>query len=231
MDQIALQQLIAAYRPSASTLERLRTVDLVGIVGPSASGKTTLIEQAMELDRALRLVIVDTSRPPRPGERDGVDYYFRTQAEMLQRIERREYVQVAPSVLGDLYATAPESYTTQGIAVMAIIADAMPVFRALPFKTLRSVFVVPPSWDVWQTRLLQHDFTSDQLAKRFAEARHSFTFALTDPATTIVVNDDLTTAAQAFLSLTRNESPASDPVSRQQGREIVTSMLARLETA
>ena len=125
---------IQPYTPAPHVLDRLRQVDFVAVIGPTSVGKTTIINAAMAREPLLSLVLNNTTRPPRPGEREGVDYLFRTREAMEARIAKGEYVQVAPSVLGELYATAPEGYRTDGVALMAVLAEAMPHFGPCPLK-------------------------------------------------------------------------------------------------
>lgn len=217
------------YQPAPHVLDRLRQVTLVAVVGPTAAGKTTLMKAAMEIEPAFRMALNNTSRPPRPGEEEGVDYYFHTREEMIARIEKGEYVQVAPTVLGDLYATAPEDYTTEGVAMLAVLADAMPTFRALPFNMLRTIYVVPPSWEEWRIRLDHHHFDAGQLQKRLAEAKRSLTFAVNALDCLFIINDDLTTAAERFVHLALGFRLTPEMEAEQQrGRDIARELLRQL---
>lgn len=217
----------AYYRPNPAVLQALQKVNLVAVVGPSGSGKTTLINLVVRQDSDIHVVVSDVSRPKRPEEHEGVDYFFRTRDEMLAVIERREYVQIAPSNTGDIYATHIESYPTTGIALMPIWAFAIPEFRALPFGSMRTLFLVPESYESWQVHLGLHNFTPEFRAKRLAEARASFAFAANDPQVELIINGDLTKATQDFLRAVK--WPSSEPISDQTtARAIVQDLLAKL---
>jgi len=189
----------ALYEPSPLALERLEAVTFVAVVGPTAAGKTTLIRRAMQREPSLHLVLNNTSRARRPDEHEGVDYRFETREAMIKRIERGEYVQVAPTLFGDLYATAADDYTTDGIATLPVLADAIPVFRRLPFKKMRTVYVLPPDWDTWQARIALHKFTPEKRASRMQEAARSLHFALDDTHTTYVVSREGERATDDFI--------------------------------
>ena len=221
-----------AYQPAPHVIDRLKQVRFVAIIGPTAVGKSTLITAATKLDPSVHLVLNNTTRAPRPGERDGVDYLFKTREAMEARIAKGEYVQVAPSVLGELYATAPEGYSTDGVAVMAVLADAMPAFRALPFQSISSVFIIPPDWETWQQRLAKHGFTPEQRVKRLAEAERSLQFALDDEQTRIIIDGDVEQAAADFVVLAHGQ-PMDDRLQQDQARarEIVRDLLAHLRQA
>lgn len=220
------------YIPMPGALQQLSAVSLGAIVGPTAAGKTTLIKAAMQQDPNIHLVLNHTSRQPRPDERNGVDYFFHTREEMLQMKNRREFVQVAPSVLDEIYATRADSYATDGVAVLAILAQAMPEFRALPFKTVRSIFIIPPDYATWQDRIKQHGFTVDHVRRRLQEAALSFEFALQDQATQLIVNEELAVAARDFVTLAQGRPlPPRLQADQVRGREIVQSLLVRLRAS
>jgi guanylate kinase len=217
------------YRPAPQVLDHLNSVDFVGVVGPTASGKTTLLKAALQREPRLRRVPSSTSRAPRPGERDGVDFRFLSKEVMQERIQRSEYVQVAPAVLGDLYATAPEDYATDGIAILEVLAAAVPVFRGLPFKSVRTIYVVPPSWDEWQQRIAAHQFTPEQRQKRLAEARQSLQFALHDEHTQFVINQDTSTATADLIALVHSAPPSARlQADQSRARAIVRRLLQKL---
>lgn len=214
------------YTPSAAALERLPEVTAVIAVGPTAVGKSTLINAAAARCPALHPVLTTTSRAPREGEEDGVDFHFRSREEMEAQMAAGSYVQVAVHPSGDLYATAPEDYATQGLAVMAVMAGVMPVFRALPFKSLRVLFILPPSWEQWQSRLLGHIATPEQREKRLGEARQSLRYALDTPGIGFIVNDDL---AQATLDFTQ-AALGADPVANEFAcRDLTATLLKELQ--
>lgn len=222
----------AAYTPAPHTLDRLKQVNFVAVIGPTAAGKTTLIREAMRREPTLHLVLNNTSRARRDDEQDGVDYRFETRERMEERIARGEYAQVAPSVFGDLYATAADDYVTDGIALLPVLADAMPAFRALPFHTIRSIFVLPPDWDTWQERIKSHNFTPDRLAKRLAEAKRSLEFALHDDATVFVISRGIDRATEDFMTLTLDTAmPSSLKDDQQKAPAIVRNLIERLEEA
>lgn len=221
----------SAYQPASHILEHLKQVNFVAVVGPTAVGKTSAIKAAIKKWPQIHMVPNTTSRAPRPGEQQGVDYYFRTQQEMEARIAWNEYVQVAPKLFGYLYATEPEGYSTEGVAVLAVLAEAVPTFRALPFKSVRTIFMVPPSWDVWQQRLKSHSFTLDQLKGRIREATASLHFGLEDDQTQFLINDTVELAAEDFATLALG-MPMSERLKADQtrARDIVRSILDRFES-
>ncbi|HSX17436.1 MAG TPA: hypothetical protein VLH86_05050 [Patescibacteria group bacterium] len=217
------------YQPAPQVLEQLKQINFVAVVGPSAVGKTTLIREAMKHDATLHLVLNNTSRDPRPDEREGIDYRFESRARMEEGIMRHEFVQVAPSVFGDLYATSADDYLPEAVNLLPVLADAMPVFRALPFKSIRTIYVVPPDWDTWQQRLKQHRFSADKLMKRFEEGKRSLEFAWADNTTQFVINGDLMTAVDDFVLLTLGRPlPERLQADQEKARDIVRNLLEKV---
>jgi guanylate kinase len=222
----------SSYRPAPEVLKRLEQVTFTAVVGLTAVGKTTLIREASTREPSLHMVINNTSRDARPDEREGFDFRFETRAYMEERIARHEYVQVAPNLFGDLYATAAEDYPTDGVCVLPVLADAMPAFRALPFKSVRSVYILPPDWETWQQRLIQHQFNADKLMQRLAEGKRSLQYALDDVDTQFVINDDLPTAIEDFITLAFGR-PINERLQADQEKapELVRNLLKQVEQA
>lgn len=220
------------YRPSNEVLDYLQKVDFVAIVGPTAVGKNSVVEEAAKSSPDIRWTPFTTSRSPRTGEKQGVEYQFRSRQEMEERTARAEYVNVAPNLLGDLYASAPEDYKQQGINTAAVVADAIPTFRALPFKSFKVVFILPPSREVWQDRLKSRNFTADQSQKRMSEAKRSLLFALQSDDIFFVINDNLVQAGQDFSILVHDKSVSEklEP-SKDQANKIVGELLRNMEIA
>ncbi len=220
----------STYQPAPNVLERLRTVDFVAVVGPSGVGKSTLMTLAAKQDPRLHPILTSTTRELRPEEADGVNIHWRRAEDMQARIARKELVQVAPALLGsDLYATAPEDYPAEGIGTLEVLADAVPAFRALPFKSFKVLFVVPPNRERWQAQLKTHAFDPVRLAKRVSEAKRSFTFALETPDVVFVINDDINLAVSDFIALISGDtiSPRVQ-ADQQRAKEVIQSILGKL---
>ncbi|HEY5668000.1 MAG TPA: hypothetical protein VIR03_02425 [Candidatus Saccharimonadales bacterium] len=215
------------YKPSEAVLGHLPKVIFVAVIGPTAVGKTTLMNAAAVRCPALHPILTTTTRSPRPGEENDVDFHFCTPEEMQRRIAEYGYVQFVISPMnGALYATAPEDYAKDGVAMMPVVADAMSVFKSLPFKTIRSVYILPPSWEVWQQRIASHGFTPEEHEQRMLEAGRSLRYALEDPDIIFVVNDDL---AQATLDFTQAALGASGPANPYTSRDLVAQLLKQLQ--
>ncbi|GIX32978.1 MAG: guanylate kinase [Lysobacterales bacterium] len=144
------------------------------ISAPSGAGKTSLVRALIERDPAVRLSVSHTTRPPRPGERPGVDYHFVDEARFLDLIARGAFLEHA-EVFGARYGTSVEEvdpWLERGIDVFLDIdwQGARQVRSSRPEAV--SVFVLPPSREVLLERLRRRGQDSPEvIARRMAGAR------------------------------------------------------------
>lgn len=182
-----LSQLVKNYEPSPVALQRITHITLFMVIGPSGVGKTSIIK-AMNIP----YVASDITRPKRPEEIDGEDYFFRIDYDkLLYDIKHGGFVQVAVGPGGDFYGTRANSYPSFGMAVYAVVADVIPLFRELGFEKTFSLYIVPPNMQEWMHRMEAHKMSSAELEKRMAEAQRSLKFALNDVQTHFILNDVL----------------------------------------
>ena len=126
------------------------------ITGPSGVGKGTLIRGLMERIPALQLSVSATTRAPRPGERDGVDYHFLSRQDFERRVRAGEFVEHA-DYAGRRYGTLRselEQRVRAGVPVVLEIEvqGARQVRAAVPDAV--QVFIAPPSLEALRARLI-----------------------------------------------------------------------------
>jgi guanylate kinase len=185
-----LPELIKNYQAPAQTLGRISDVDLLMIVGATGVGKTSIIKRL-----GIPYVPTDTTRPKRPDEIEGMDYFFRSDYEQLVTdIKNRQFVQIAAGPTGDFYGTRASLYPQVGFAAFAVVADVVPMFRTLGFKETITAFITPPTFLEWMDRMDRNNVERDQLTMRIKEGKRSFHFALNDPETHLILNDNLDAA-------------------------------------
>jgi len=221
MERLVLKRLVDGYRPHQDTLAKLNNLHLVLLVGPSGVGKSALMEASGWPE-----VIGDASRAPRAGERNGVDYWFRSEDEMVRDMEAGRYLQVAIGSEGDIKATHPNNFPSEGTAVFAVVASAVPLFRALPFAGTTTAVVVPPDFDTWMIRLQDHRLSRVQLEPRLAEARKSYEFALQDGQVKFILNDDLEAAVRRLHQAVKGVEPDD----AETARTVAADLLRHLAT-
>jgi len=146
---------------------------LIILSGPSGSGKSTVIGRLLAPgDLPLRLSVSATTRPPRPGEKDGVNYYFWSHPQFEEQVRAGAFLEWA-EVHGQKYGTLKsevEPYRRQGCGVILDIdvQGAAQVRRSCPDHV--SVFLLTPSWDEYERRLRKRGTESEAAIRRRLQA-------------------------------------------------------------
>ena len=169
---------------------------LIILSGPSGVGKSTGVAKTMELRDDLCFSVSVTTRPPRPGEVDGKDYFFISSEQFDRMVENNELLEHA-SYVQNSYGT-PRSYVEdrleKGFNVILDIEvqGARQVFENVPDAV--SVFVLPPSMQVLEQRLSARGTETEQtIAARLTRARQEIQEA--DFYQYMIVNDIIDNAA------------------------------------
>jgi guanylate kinase len=179
------------------------------ITGPSGVGKGTLIRGLLERVPELELSVSATTRPPRPGEHDGVDYHFLTPAQFDQRIAANDFVEHA-SYSGNRYGTLRselERRLAEGVPVVLEIEvqGARQVRQAMPGAV--QVFIAPPSLEALRARLVGRGTDSaEQVGARLATAEREL--KAQSEFGHVVVNDRLEQATDELVEIVRCELDA-----------------------
>ena len=176
------------------------------ITGPSGVGKGTLIRALMERIGALELSVSATTRRPRPGERDGVDYHFLSREEFDRRVAQGDFVEHA-DYAGRSYGTLRselEDRLRAGVPVVLEIEvqGARQVRKAMPEAV--QVFISPPSLAALRTRLIGRGTDDPQeVERRLLVAEQEL--AAQPEFTHVVVNDRLDEALERLTAIVADE--------------------------
>ncbi|MFS8910224.1 guanylate kinase [Synechococcus sp. H60.3] len=181
---------------------------LVVLTGPSGVGKGTLVSQLRQRHPELYFSVSVTTRPPRPGEQEGVNYYFRTREEFLNLIEADELLEWA-QYAGNFYGTPREivfKKLSQGQDVLLEIelAGARQVRQQCP-DAIR-IFLSPPSLEELERRIRERGQDSEaSIQRRLQQARKELDAK--DEFDYVIVNDNLEQALQELEALLYPPSP------------------------
>jgi len=173
---------------------------------PSGGGKTAIRERLLQRDKRFRFSITCTTRPMRPGEKDGRDYYFVTPAE-FGRLRRGGKLLEWARVHGNMYGTPVKSVTAllekDLIPVMTIdVKGARSVKRIFPGTV--TVFLLPPDLKTLMKRLKNRGEPDAGVRVRLATAKKELREA---PAFDyLVINDKLEDAARDIAGIADIES-------------------------
>jgi guanylate kinase len=177
---------------------------LIVISGPSGVGKDTLIKRLLELDPNLRYSVSCTTRAPRPGEADGVDYSFVSRERFQDLIDEGAFLEHA-TYNGNQYGTLAERVERERTAghdvVLKIeVKGAEQVRAKVPDGIF--IFVAPPSVDELVKRQIKRntETSKDMEARRQIATREMEYAARYDH---VVINDDLERAVAEILAIIR----------------------------
>ena len=132
------------------------------ISAPSGSGKTTLCTRLVESVDSLYRSISMTTRAPRPGEKDGIDYIFIEKQEFIKRQKKNEFLEWA-KVFGEYYGT-PKKHITHMLKRGSDVLLSIDVQGAMKIKRLKLdavyIFILPPSIAMLKERLINRSTDS-----------------------------------------------------------------------
>ncbi len=179
------------------------------ISAPSGSGKTTIVRNIMQKYPELNLEfsVSATTRPKRPKETNGKDYYFITKDDFLKKIDNNEFVEWQEVYKGSYYGTLKSEIERLFAEGKNIIFD-VDVKGALNLKKFfngdaLAIFIKAPSVEVLEQRLKKRGTDSDEsIKKRIAKAKEELEYEKFFDL--VVINDDLQTAINQTYNAIKN---------------------------
>ena len=185
-------------------MNRTATGTLFVVAAPSGGGKTSLTRALLEKDPGIRLSVSYTTRPPRPGEQDGVDYHFVSAERFMALRDAGEFLEHA-HVHGNWYATSASWLNQQIEAGQDVLLEidwqgAAQVRRLIPSSV--HIFILPPSLALLEERLHRRGQDDKATIARRLEAardemRHCAEFNY------VIINQDFATAVDDLSAIVR----------------------------
>ena len=186
------------------------------ISSPSGGGKTSLINKLFEDTRSMNFKksISDTTRQKREGDINGRDYYFLSEKEFKDKIEKEEYVEYA-TVFGNFYGTSKEEIKTKydnSNLVLELDWQGAYAVKEL-FDDARLIFLVPPSLEDLKQRLVTRNLDSpESIENRLSEAKKEI--SKSEIYDFLILNDDFDKAFEDLSQILFESISALDFDSR-----------------
>lgn len=204
----------------------MRLGTLFVVSAPSGAGKTSLVRALVERLPQIDLSISHTTRPQRPGEQHGRDYFFISKEAFLTRVEAGGFLEHA-EVFGNYYGTAKSAIDERlerGDDVILEIdwQGAQQVRRQLPEAC--SIFIVPPSRAILEARLRNRGQDSEEvIARRMAQATAELShFAEYD---LLIINDRFDEALEELIAIVRAQRVRREKQQRRH-QQLLEQLLA-----
>ena len=174
------------------------------MVAPSGAGKTTLVDALLKREPNVHLSPSWTTRAPRPGEKDGVDYHFVSRDKFEQMIGAGEFLEHA-NVYGNYYGTSRKwiegELAGDHDVLLEIDWQGAQQLRKL-FPHMVGIFILPPSLEELRKRLKSRGKDSPEaIEKRMASARHEISHVLEFEY--IIVNENFEAALADLIAVVR----------------------------
>jgi guanylate kinase len=167
------------------------------ISAPSGAGKTSLVSALLKLNKHISLSVSYTTRAPRPGETDGVNYHFVTREKFTEMAQHGDFIESA-EVYGNLYGTSQtwlSQETANGHDILLEIDWQGAAQVRSKFPTSIGIFILPPSLAALEQRLKgRNQDSSEIISKRLQAAREDISHLAEFDY--VIINDKLDDALQ-----------------------------------
>ncbi len=196
------------------------------VSAPSGAGKTSLVRALCERLEDVVMAVSHTTRAPRPGEVDGVDYHFVSRERFEHMVRAGEFLEHA-EVFGNFYGTSRRAVEAELAAGRDVILEidwqgARQVREQMPEAL--SIFILPPSRAALEERLTgrgqdSREVIEGRMARAMAEMRHY------DEYDYLVINDDFAVALEDLVTIFR-AGRLRTVVQAERHRALIAALLA-----
>jgi guanylate kinase len=231
LQQLAgFERVLKNYRPSDQTLKILQDIPLVLLVGPTASGRNTLINILVETSR-YHSIISDTTRNKRANkgimEQNGIEYWFKTEDEFLTGLRDGRYLEAAiihrQQVSGINISQLEAATRAHKTAINEVEINGATHIHEYKLNTL-CIFLLPPTFDIWMERIkLRGDCDDNELRRRLESAHTEISDALSKSFYQFVINFEIHEAAAAVDELANGR--IVDMAKQRLGRDHAEQLL------
>jgi guanylate kinase len=231
------KETLANYQMSKRAIKALEGLKFILASGPSSSGRNTVIKYLVE-NYGYYFVISDTTRPPqiRDGklEQNGVNYFFRSEEEMLSDLKAGEFLEAAiiheQQVSGVSVRELGRAKLLNKVAITDIeIVGTDNIMKAT--NKAKAIFLVPPSFDEWMQRIHSRGLMSPQEIKnRLTSAVKEFETALAKDYYQFVVAENVEHTAAIIDAIAHNQRNPDHHKGQQLIEKLRQELNSKLES-
>jgi guanylate kinase len=224
------RRVLTDYRPSEAAREALKPVRLIMLVGPTSSGKNTIVGELLRTGR-YHYVVSDTTRQPRENqgvmEQNGREYWFRSEDEMLADLEAGQFLEAA--IIHDQQVSG-----TSIRELLSAEEEGKPALHEIDYigadivhatkPDARFIFIVPPSFDEWMVRMRgRGELPADETRRRLESATKEIRTALDSDFYYFLVNDTYVHAAKRIdeMALSGEYDRDAEKLARDNARQVL----------
>ena len=227
------RSILANYHVSATSQSILDRSQLALMVGPSSGGRNTIIQHLVS-GGGFQFIISDTTRQKRSNngkmEQDGVEYWFRSEADMLADLQAGKFLEAAiihnQQVSGISIRELQRAADKHLVGITDIETLGVDTIKAHKPDAF-AIFVLPPSFADWQNRMQQRgDMSESEKRRRMQSAVHEFSHALEAGFYDFVVNDTIKSSAEQVRRIVADKT---NPQDEARGHELAEQLLAETQ--
>ena len=183
--------------------------NLIIVSAPSGTGKTTICKVLQERDKTINFSVSCTTRKPRAGEKDGVDYKFIDDKEFKDGIDNRSFAEWEKihgnNYYGTLVSTLTDAVSHKQLLLLELdVKGAMAIKNLYPNNTI-SIFIEPPSLKELKSRLENRGTESnDNIIKRLERLHDEISFK--PKFDFCIINDNINRAVNKIIKIINNQN-------------------------
>lgn len=224
-------RILSDYHLSDAAKQLLEQLRLVLLVGPSSSGRNTIINELLK-SGDYHYIVSDTTRKPRENdgvlEQNGREYWFRSEDEILKDLELGQFLEAAvihdQQVSGISMRELATAVDEGRVAINEIeVVGADNIYAAKPDTLF--LFILPPSFDEWMVRMdIRGTLPPDEVRRRLESAVKEITLALSRDYYRFIVNDTFMQTAAAVNAMIMHNARSEEH--QAHGRQVAEQVLA-----
>ena len=183
--------------------------NLIIVSAPSGTGKTTICKVLQERDKTINFSVSCTTRKPRAGEKDGVDYKFMDAKEFKDGIDNSSFAEWEKihgnNYYGTLVSTLTDAVSHKQLLLLELdVKGAMAIKNLYPNNTI-SIFIEPPSLEELKSRLENRGTESnDNIIKRLERLHDEISFK--PKFDFCIINDNINRAVNEIIKIINNQN-------------------------